>query len=62
MPLCRDSAMIFFHFFLVFVKMCVARGWCQMPFCTLLKRTATCPACQRRHHMTAKRFVHPEHR
>ena len=25
-----------FFIFLVFVKICVAHGWCHMPFCTLL--------------------------
>ena len=32
--LCRDSAMIFLNLF--FVKVCGERGWCHMPFCTLL--------------------------
>ena len=35
MPLCRDSVMYFFHFYF-FVKMCGARAWPHMLFCTLL--------------------------
>ena len=35
MPLRRDSAMNSL-FFKIFVKMCVPRGWCHMPFGTLL--------------------------